>query len=187
MIYLELFLGFLSVGCLAFGGAYGAIPLARDMVLAHGWLTDEELTYIIAVSESTPGSVMVNLATYVGSTKGGALGALCATVAVVLPAFLVILLIVKVLKTALKNQGVQAVLYGLNPCVIGIILATGIIFIVNNIFIPDPVRITGIREIILTVILGAVMFGCGPVFKKKPSPILLIIISAILGIIIYGI
>ena len=187
MIYLELFLGFLSVGCFAFGGAYGAIPLARDMVLSHGWLTDEALTYIIAVSESTPGSIMVNLATYVGSTQGGILGALCATVAVVLPAFFVILLIVMVLKAAWNNKGVQSVLYGLNPCVIGIILATGIVFIINNIFTFGPMKITGIKEIILTVILGAIMFGSGPVFKKKPSPILLIIIAAVLGIIVYGI
>ena len=66
MIYLELFLGFLYVGCFAFGGAYGAIPLIRDVVLNYGWLTEEELTYMIAVSESTPGPIMINLATYVG-------------------------------------------------------------------------------------------------------------------------
>ena len=67
MTYIELFLGFLKVGCFAFGGAYGAIPLIRDVVLSYGWLDDETLTYMIAVSESTPGPIMVNLATYVGS------------------------------------------------------------------------------------------------------------------------
>ena len=65
MIYLDLFLGFLKVGCFAFGGAYGAIPLIRDVVMSYGWLSDEMLTYMIAVSESTPGPIMVNLATYI--------------------------------------------------------------------------------------------------------------------------
>ena len=72
MIYWQLFIGFLQVGCFAFGGAYGAIPLIRDVVLANGWLTEEKLTYMIAVSESTPGPIMVNLATYVGSSQGRA-------------------------------------------------------------------------------------------------------------------
>ena len=69
MIYLDLFLGFLKVGCFAFGGAYGAIPLIRDVVMSYGWLRDEMLTYMIAVSESTPGPIMVNLATYIGSNQ----------------------------------------------------------------------------------------------------------------------
>ena len=79
MIYFDLILGFLKVGCFAFGGAYGAIPLIRDVVLNYGWLTDEELTYMIGVSESTPGPIMVNLATYVGSTQAGLPGGILAT------------------------------------------------------------------------------------------------------------
>ena len=110
MIYLDLFLGFLKVGCFAFGGAYGAIPLIRDVVLSYGWLSDETLTYMIAVSESTPGPIMVNLATYVGSSQSGMLGAIVATLAVVLPSFIIILLVTALLKTALKNKYVQAVL-----------------------------------------------------------------------------
>ena len=109
MTYLNLFLGFLKVGCFAFGGAYGAIPLIRDVVLAYGWLTEEELTYMIAVSESTPGPIMVNLATYVGSHQGGFLGAVIASLAVVLPSFIIILLVMVLLKAALKNKYVQAV------------------------------------------------------------------------------
>mgnify|MGYP001771506843 FL=1 len=71
MIYLDLLIGFLKVGLFSFGGAYGAIPLIRDVVLSYGWLDDEMLTYFIAVSESTPGPIMVNLATYIGSSQGG--------------------------------------------------------------------------------------------------------------------
>ena len=90
MICLDLFLGFLKVGCFAFGGAYGAIPLIRDIVMSYGWLNDEMLTYMIAVSESTPGPIMVNLATYIGSSQAGLPGALIATSAVVLPSFFII-------------------------------------------------------------------------------------------------
>ena len=103
MTYLDLFLGFLEVGCFAFGGAYGAIPLIRDVVLSYGWLTDEQLTYMIAISESTPGPIMVNLATYVGSSQGGVCGAALATLAVVLPAFFVIILVTSILKNLLKQ------------------------------------------------------------------------------------
>ena len=109
MILLELFIGFLKVGCFAFGGAYGAIPLIRDVVLSHGWLDDEMLTYMIAVSESTPGPIMVNLATYVGSSQAGIPGALIATLAVVLPSFLLILLVTALLKTALSSSGTRIV------------------------------------------------------------------------------
>ena len=69
MIYLELFLGFLKVGCFTFGGGYGAVALIRDVVLSNGWLSEEMLTYMIAVSESTPGPIMVNMATYIGSSQ----------------------------------------------------------------------------------------------------------------------
>ena len=98
MIYLDLLIGFLKVGCFAFGGAYAAIPLIRDVVLNYGWINDEMLSYMIAVSESTPGPIMINLATYVGSNQGGILGALISTTAVALPAFLIIILIMIFLK-----------------------------------------------------------------------------------------
>ena len=104
MIHLDLFLGFLRVGLFAFGGAYGAIPLIRDVVLSYDWLSDEALTYMIAVSESTTGPIMVNLATYVGSSQAGFLGAVIATLAVVLPSFIIILLVMIALKNLLKNQ-----------------------------------------------------------------------------------
>ena len=184
MIYLDLFLGFLKVGCFAFGGAYGAIPLIRDVVLSYGWLNDEALTYMIAVSESTPGPIMVNLATYVGSSQAGFFGAAIATMAVVLPSFLIILLVTAVLKSALKNKYVQAVMRGLKPCVIGIVLATGIYMIFENCFgIISKIRVNA-QAIITTAILVFLMFGYKYFFKKKISPILLIVISAIVGIIV---
>ena len=187
MIYLDLFLGFLKVGCFAFGGAYGAIPLIRDVVMSYGWLSDDMLTYMIAVSESTPGPIMVNLATYVGSSQAGLLGAAIATLAVVLPSFLIILLVTALLKTALKNRYIQAVLRGLKPCVIGIVLATGIYMIFGNCFGSVSALRFNLRAVIVTAVLAASIFGYKRVAKKKLSPILLIVIAAVTGAIVYGI
>ena len=184
MICLDLFLGFLKVGCFAFGGAYGAIPLIRDVVLSYGWLTDEALTRMIAISESTPGPIMVNLATYVGSSQAGIAGAALATTAVVLPAFLVILLIVSLMKNVLKNPYVQAVLKGMKPCVIGIILATGLYMSIRS-FLPAQSSAVDLRSLLLTLFLGAVIFLWKRIKKSQVSPILLIVIAAVLGIIIY--
>ena len=185
MIYLDLLLGFLKVGCFAFGGAYGAIPLIRDVVMSYGWLSDEMLTYMIAVSESTPGPIMVNLATYIGSSQAGALGAVIATLAVVLPSFLIILLVTALLKTALKNKYVQAVLRGLKPCIIGIVLATGIYMVLGNCFGTISGIKVNMQAISITVLLVASIFVYKYFAKKKLAPIGLIILSAIFGIIIF--
>lgn len=187
MMYLNLFLGFLKVGCFAFGGAYGAIPLIRDVVLSYGWMSDEMLSYMIAVSESTPGPIMVNLATYIGSNQAGFLGAIIATLAVVLPSFLIILLVTALLKTALKNKYVQAVLRGLKPCVIGIVLATGVYMVLGNCFgSVSAIAVNG-RAILTTAILVAALLGYKYFTKKKLSPILLIVVAAVMGIVVYGI
>ena len=180
MIMLELFWGFLKVGLFAFGGAYGAIPLIRDVVLSYGWLNDEMLTYMIAVSESTPGPIMVNLATYIGSSQAGLPGALIATSAVVLPSFFIILLITAVLKNAIRNPYVQAVLRGLKPCMIGIVLATGVCMVLHNCL---PKATPDLRNIVVTAVLAFIFYGSGFVFKKRMSPVLLIIVSACIGIV----
>ena len=185
MILLELFIGFLKVGCFSFGGAYGAIPLIRDVVLSYGWMNDEMLTYMIAVSESTPGPIMVNMATYVGNSQAGIPGSLVAVLAVVLPAFIIILLVTALLKTVLKNPYVQAVLRGLKPCMIGIILATGVFMLIRNgIVIRD--RAMQIRPLILTLVLGAIYFSSRKIKKSGISPILLICISAVAGMAVYA-
>lgn len=187
MIYIDLLFGFLKVGCFAFGGAYGAIPLIRDVVLSYGWLSDEMLSYMIAVSESTPGPIMVNLATYIGSSQAGFLGAVIATLAVVLPSFLIILLVTALMKTALKNKYVQAVLRGLKPCVIGIVLATGSYMVITNCFGTISAVSLNMRAGIITALLAASMLLYKRMAKKKLSPILLIVISAVFGILVYGI
>ena len=186
MIYLDLFLGFLRVGLFSFGGAYAAIPLIRDVVLSYGWLTDEMLTDMIAVSESTPGPIMVNLATYVGSSQAGLCGAALATFAVVFPAFVIILLITAVMKTLLRNSYVQAAMRGLTSCVIGIILATGGWLLFQNGIRPLLQEGNDMRPLIIAVILSVIWFGFRGRWKKL-SPILLILLSAVFGMIAYSV
>ena len=186
MILLELFLGFLKVGAFAFGGAYAAIPLIRETVLAAGWITGEELARMIAVSESTPGSIIVNLATYVGLEKAGVLGALVATLAAVLPAFLIIILVLVAFKRAKKNKYVSAALSGVKPCVAGIVLAVGALMLARELLSSG----TGAADpaaIVIAAVLAALMLGFRIIKKKRLSPILLIIASAALGMLVYGV
>ncbi len=186
MIYWELFIGFLKVGLFSFGGAYAAIPLMRDVVLSYGWIGDDMLSYMIAISESTPGSVMVNLATYIGSSQAGLPGALIATGAVILPAFVIILLVMAILGKLLDNPYVQAVLDGLKSCVIGVILATGAYMILEHVFSRSGTVPVDYTALVLTVVLAVIYYGSRKIMKKGISPVGLIGISALLGILVYG-
>ena len=185
MILLELLIGFLKVGLFSFGGAYAAIPLIRDVVVAYNWMTDEELVNMIAVSESTPGPIMVNVATYVGSNIAGISGAFVATFAVVLPAFVIIILILSVLNKALNNKYVQAVMNGLKPCITGIILATGAYMLYGNIIKNADDANFSWQSLVIMLILYAVIFIFKKVFEKKLSPILMIVLSAVCGIVLF--
>ena len=189
MIYWELFFGFLQVGCFTFGGAYAAIPLIRDVVLSRGWLTDESLSYMIAVSESTSGPIMVNMATYIGSSQGGFLGALLATTAVVLPSFWIILLVMGLMKGLLDHPSAKAIFRGLKPCIIGIILATGVEMILSNLMLVGflPEHSIDWKTLGMTAVLALILFCSKYVREKKLSPITLIAIAAVLGMIVYGI
>jgi len=186
MIWLKLFWDFFKVSCFTFGGAYGAIPLIRDMVLGNGWVSDERLSYMIAVSESTPGPIMVNLATYIGYDQAGFWGSLIATVGVVLPAYLVILLIVMVMQNIIKHPYVQAVLRGLKSCVAGIVLATGVYMVVHNMLPLAGNTPVSFPALLITAILTAAIVFVPKITKKPLSPILLICISAVLGVIVYS-
>ena len=185
MIYLELFLTFLQIGAFSFGGGYGMISLIREKVTMLGWLSEEEL----AVSESTPGPIAVNMATFVGSTQGGFPGALFATLGVILPSFVLILIIAALIRNMLKYAGVQAFLGGIRPCVVGLILATAITMFLSTVIgisaIGAPLVID-INGIIIFAILIAITVIAKRVFQKKPSPILMIILSAGLGMLMYS-
>ena len=189
MIYLELFLTFLQIDSFSFGGGYGMISLIREKVTMLGWLSEEELLNMIAVSESTPGPIAVNMATFVGSTQGGFPGALFATLGVILPSFVLILIIAALIRNMLKYAGVQAFLGGIRPCVVGLILATAITMFLSTVIgisaIGAPLVID-INGIIIFAILIAITVIAKRVFQKKPSPILMIILSAGLGMLMYS-
>lgn len=187
MIYADLFWGFLKVGIFSFGGAYGAIPLIRDVVLSYGWMDDEMVTYMIAVSESTPGPIMVNLATYVGSSQAGLTGALAATLAVILPSFVIIVLVMEILKNMFRNQFVQAFLRGVEPCVTGIILGVGCYMILNNCVAFDSGMVPDRRALLLTAVLGTVYFGAKKGKRKRISPFALIFLAACAGAVVYAV
>jgi len=188
VIWLDLFVGFLKVGCFSFGGAYAAIPLIREVVLSYGWVTEEMLTDMIAVSESTPGPIMVNLATYVGTSQAGIPGAVIATLASILPAFLIILLVMAVMKRTLDNRYVQAVMRGLQSCVIGIITAVGCYMLYQNALGPAFAGAADLKPLIVGALLAVIYFGSRKVkfLKKGLSPIALIGISACVGIVAFG-
>ena len=190
MMYLELFLTFFQVGAVSFGGGYAMISLIREKVLMHGWLTEEELLNMIAVSESTPGPIAVNMATFVGSAQGGILGSFFATLGVVLPSFIIILIIAALIRNFLKYKGVQAFLGGIRPCVVGLILATALTMLLNALFAfksIDSGVIPDVKGLIIFAIIGATAVVFKRIRKKPLSPILLILISAGLGMIMYSI
>lgn len=190
MIYLKLFLTFFEIGLFTFGGGYAMISLIREKTLAFGWFSEEELLNMIAVSESTPGPIAVNMATFVGSAQGGILGSLVATLGVVLPSFIIILLISALIQNFLKYKGVQAFLGGVRPCVVALILATAITMLLSTLLGIATVSselTPDIKGIVIFVILVAIAFIFKKVRKKKPSPILMILISAGLGMLFYSV
>lgn len=190
MIYLDLFLAFLKIGAVSFGGGYGMISLIRDDCLANGWLTEAELLNFIAVAESTPGPIAVNMATFVGSSQGGILGAFLATLGVVLPSFVIILLIASVFTKLLKYAGVKAALDGIRPVIVALVLATAatmllsIVFGIKNIYV-EPVLEP--RALVVMAVVAAISVAYSKWKRKTVSPILLIVISGAIGVLLYGV
>ncbi len=188
-ILLDLFLTFLLIGSVAFGGGYGMIPLVRAFVVDKGWLTAQEVSNIIAISESTPGPIAVNMATYVGSITGGFFGSVLATLGAVLPAFIIILALANVFKKFSTNTYVNAFLNGIKPVVLALILSTGAFMILQCVYVNfgDFKVSPKIDFISLALVIGLIIARIlyKKFLKKAPSPIILIVISAILGIIVF--
>ncbi len=188
MIYLNLFLAFFEIGAVSFGGGYAMIALMRDRALAHGWMSEGELINMIAVAESTPGPIAVNMATFVGASEGGIPGAMLATLGVVLPSFIIILLVASLMRGLLKSKLFGAFMKGVRPAVVAIILATAItlglstLFGIKNVFSTPEIDLIGILILILVAVASPVLKR---IFGKKPSPIVLILFSATLGIVLY--
>lgn len=189
MIYLKLFLTFLEIGAFSFGGGYGMISLVREAVIENGWLSEGEFINFVAVSESTPGPLAVNMATFVGASQGGMPGALIATAGVILPSFIIILIIAALIKNLLRYAGVKAFLSGVRPCVVALVLATAATMALSLFFslktLGEPVSADW-RALLIFAVLAVFSFVLKLAKKKSPSPILMIVLSAGLGIVFYG-
>ena len=183
MIYLQLFLEFFKIGLFCFGGAFGMIPLIEETVITRGWLTESEFFNLIGVCESTPGPIAVNTATYVGSVMGGPLGSIAATLGVVLPSFLIILLIASVLKNLTNNKYFKGFMRGVKPVVVALILSTGSLLLLKAIGFAglQEFRVDVVSLVILVLLCGA-YFGITYLWKKKLSAVKIILLSAGLGV-----
>lgn len=187
MIYVSLFLTFLKIGMFAFGGAYGAIPLIQESVLARGWMDEAMFSNMIAISESTPGPIMVNAATYIGNSQAGILGAAVATLGVVLPSFMIILMVTALFRGCLKQKRVQAVLKGIKPCLMGVIFATGAFMAIKNMFPAGEENSFDITAAIILGVLAAVSIFAKQIKAREISPVVLIVIAGVVGSLLYGV
>ena len=187
MIYFQLFFTFFYIGAVSFGGGYGMMSLIREAVLHYEWLDEETFLDLAAVSESTPGPIAINMATFVGAEQGGFAGALCATLGAVLPSFILVLIIVALSRNLLKYKGVAAFLDGVRPAVAGLIVAAAAVMLLGILF--------GVRSFTAAPVLdgsGILMFAviasAALLYKKLrgkgASPILSILLSAVLGLLL---
>lgn len=171
MIYLELFWTFFKIGAFTFGGGYAMLPLIQAEVEAHGWMASTDLVNFIAVSESTPGPFAVNISTYVGTEMAGIPGGFFATLGVILPSFLIILLVARFFEKFKTNKTVAGCMTGLKPAVVGLI-GTAVISVGKTVFLPGPSLWISLAIFAVMVILAF----------KKIHPILIICFSAAIGI-----
>ncbi len=165
------------------------IPLIENNVVSRGWLTSQELTDFMAISEVTPGPFAINIATFIGSSKAGIFGSICATLGVVLPSVIIILLVAAILTKVLKNKYVQAGLNGIRPVALSLIISTTILMFVKVMFFSSQTLKSEFRFDItsfsLFLILLGIYFVNKKVNKKALHPILLIVLGAIFGLIIF--
>lgn len=180
MIYLKLFLTFLKIGAFTFGGGYAMLPLIQEQVVSNGWISSEEIVNFIAVSESTPGPFAINMATYIGSEMGGLFGSVCATLGVVLPSFVIIIIVAKCYDKFKESFVVKGCMSGLKPAVIGFIGAA-VLSIAATVFIPTGFSLSIFTTTSLYVSLGIFAIAIILAFKKI-HPILIIVMSAVIGI-----
>lgn len=185
MIYLILFLEFFKIGLFTFGGGYAMIPLVREVVLKYEWLTEDAFYDFIGLCEATPGPIALNMATFIGSSQASFLGGVVASLGVVLPSFIIILIIASILKKFSENIVIKSALRGIKPVVMGLILASGTILLLKNLSINynmEAFKDFDFISLAIFLLIALIFIIFKYVLKKKLSPILLILISAVLGV-----
>ena len=190
MILLQLFWEFFKTGLFAVGGGMATLPFLYDMSTRTGWFTQAKLADMIAVSESTPGPIGVNMATYVGFEIAGIPGAVIATMGLICPSIIIVLLIARVLKQFRSNKTVDAAFYGLRPCSIALIAAAGLLVARITFLNPEALQMEdkmaaffGLfnwKAVVLAAVLLVATRGVKPL--KKMHPIVFIAVSAAVGI-----
>lgn len=185
MILLKLFMVFFATGLFTVGGGYAMIPMITELITKNQWLSYNEIVNFIAISESTPGPFAVNIATFVGFEQYGFFGALVSVLGVILPSFVIIVLIAKFFFGFTDNFYVKSALNGLSPTVIGLIFSAGASIAIKNLF-GNGGDILSFSNFDYKALIIFLLIGC-VVFIKKIHPILIVLISAGLGVIIYGI
>lgn len=194
---LDLFATFFKIGLFTFGGGYAMLPLIQQEVLSKGWAAEEELVNFIAVSESTPGPFAVNMSTYIGTEQAGPLGAFFATLGVVMPSFIIILIVAKCYEKFQSSKIVKGCMSGLKPAVIGLIGAA-VLSIAGTVLFPAlDVTVGNLSTLTtsLTAVFSSINFYISlAIFAfmtllafKKVHPIIIICLSAVAGIAVgYG-
>ena len=184
MIYFLLFLEFFKTGLFAVGGGLATLPFLYDISANYGWFSDAQLIDMLAISESTPGPIGVNMATYAGFTTAGALGSVIATLGLVTPSVIVILIVAKILEKFEDNIYVKASFTALRPCVCALIC--GAALEVFRVSLVDLSKFTGLASILNVInVKSVILFGLILFFtnKFKKHPIFYIIAAAVIGII----
>ena len=187
MIYLQLFFEFFKAGLFAVGGGMATLPFLYDMSDKMGWFTYADLANMVAISESTPGPIGINMATYVGYTLRGVPGAVTATVGLITPSIIIILIIAKFLQAFKDSPLVDAAFYGLRPASTGLIAAAGLSVLALVLVNPGVSEGAGILELInlKSILLIAILYYFTAVCKKTKGlhPVCFIAASAVVGIV----
>ena len=180
MVLIKLFLSFLKIGAFTFGGGYAMKAMIQTEAERQRWLTQEELVDFVALSESTPGPLAVNMATFVGMRTGGVPGAVIATLGIILPSFIIILIIAKCFEKYKKSKAVGGIMSGLKPAVVGMIGAA-FISVARTVFFPNGVSVSAFSDASFWVFLGLSAAASVLAFRKM-HPIKIILFSAVIGI-----
>ncbi len=182
MIYLQLFYEFFKTGLFAVGGGMATLPFLYDMSAKMGWFTEAQLADMIAVSECTPGPIGVNMATYVGFTTAGVGGAVAATLGLITPCFIVIMIIAAFLQAFRHSPLVEGAFYGLRPASTALITAAGL-RVVQEAFFPVEVSLAALDWRLVVLALALVLLTRVVKWTKKLHPIVFVALSAVVGIV----
>ena len=184
MIYIKLFFTFFKIGLFSIGGGLATLPFLQELVSKYGWITSDELLNMIAISESTPGPIGINTATFVGNTMGGVLGGIVATMGTITPSIIIIIIIAHYFAKFSEEPIVENAFYGIRPAVTGLIAAAGFqvakISLFNIEVYEKTKNIIDFLDLKAILLFGIILFL---IMKYKKHPILYLVAAAIVGII----